>query len=647
MDMAASPIAPIEAVADPLVLRPEEEEVQQDTSSKNATGFIFREMLAEDDAPTPSYDQLERYGLFDVTIRPDLLAEYRLKYPLQSGTSVSVPCPEDDEDSSPPRPSPLHRHSIAIAPSSLPGPSAHTPPLASPGLVPEPTKRSPFSLARRPSRDERPAHPRTKSTNDVLREVPVPPLLSPEQDSAPSDRRSSYGSIRPGDETPLSSQVSLDRDTTIKEKRTSAGPRKLRRSAAHKPALPVIRTDDEFLLRPSSEYFSRSPTPSSSPVSSRKSGWRTTLALSFSSPVSSPTSFEMPHDCPPRRARSPSPIGTFPTEVRREKVLPPVERQRKDSLSDSYFGDSENNRPKRDRTRSHTATSSAIPSPSSPVSTGNLWARALKLGKKGAGSRASSVASSSASTMSWDLLEGEQTEHRGTFEVLRKPPQAGVSSSRPMVRRTSSESGTLQATDSTRAAAVAGGLVAASTSSPNLSQIIEFPESMEQRFHPYSQSPPTSVDSLSRSPDFYTPPITASSSHTVLAPLDGTPLAPNHVQRVRSRSGLAATSSTEEESSSLGQSDLLSAPAPLLCNPLEPSRSRSDSTASTTFQSTRSSSQDSTFSGDDETQSSSAAELDEGDLTGATSASEDFAIHKPLVSLVSQTRSSAVHVPPR
>jgi len=505
----------------------------------------------------------------------------------------------------PPRPSPQHRHSIAITPSALPLPSSDSPPLASPDLTTASTKLSPFSLVRKASRKGRPTQSRTKSSNDVVvREAAVPPNLTPEDQTPAPDRRLSFVSLATSssiaEETPLSNRVSLDRDTTIKEKR-GGGPRKLRRNAPTKPTLPALRVDDDFLLRPSSEFRSRSPSPvpspKSSPTVSRKSVWRTSLASSFASPVTSPT-FEMPHELPPRRPRSPSPIDRFPTSIRREQALPPVDRQRKDSLSDSYLGDSENNRlstsnpTKRERSR----TNSSIPSPSSPVSTGNLWARALKFGRKGAGSRASSVASSSTSNTSWDMVEGESL---GTFEVLRKVPPP----SRPMARRTSSE-GSATTPENGRSG-VDGQLAGGSTSSPNLSKISEYPESMEQRFtNPYlSQSPAAaSVEG------FHTPPVTANSSNTVLAPFEGTP---STTRRVRSRPALSSTVPVNP----LDEKDLPSLPRDIPHSDNASSRTRSDSNASTTYRSTRSSSRDSLFSGDE-------APLDEGDLTGATSATD-------------------------
>ena len=559
--------------------------------------------------------------MFDITICPESLADYRSKYPL--------PLELVSDEEIPPRPSPQHRHSIAITPSALPLPSFDSPPLASPDLTTASTKLSPFSLVRRASRKGRPTQTRTKSTNDVIREAAVPPNLTPE-DQTPTpdrrlsptpDRRLSFVSLATSssiaEETPLSNRVSLDRDTTIKEKR--GAPRKLRRSAPPKPILPALRVDDEYLLRPSSEFRSRSPSPipspKSSPTMSRKSGWRTSLASSFASPVASPT-FEMPHELPPRQPRSPSPIDRFPTSIRREQALPPVDRQRKDSLSDSYLGDSENNRlsisnpTRRERSR----TNSSIPSPSSPVSTGNLWARALKLGRKGAGSRASSVASSSTSNTSWDMIEGENV---GTFEVLRKVPPPP---SRPMARRTSSE-GSVTTPESK--SSVEGNLAGGSTSSPNLSKISEYPESMEQRFtSPYSQSPAAaSVESFSRSQGFHTPPVTANSSNTVLALLEGTP---STARRVRSRSALSTTAPINP----LDEKDLPSLPRELADT--ASSRTRSDSNASTTYRSTRSSSRDSLFSSDDTPASS--ADLDEGDLTGATSSYTDGeeVLHKPI-----------------
>ncbi|GAA5952143.1 hypothetical protein JCM3765_005208 [Sporobolomyces pararoseus] len=645
-----------------------EEEVKEDCKEEKQTSFVFKEMLSDEDTAVPTYDQLERYGLFDVTICSDSLAQYRAKYPLPEEFRS-----KDEVENLPPRPSPQHRHSIAIT--SLAPPSAHSPPLASPTLVAASNRLSPFALARRASRKNRPPpQPRTKSTNDVLKEAAVPPLLSPDSETpSMSDRRSSIVSLAPTstEETPLAARASLDRDSTIKEKRTTgagAGPRKLRKNPASRPPLPVIRTDDDFLLRPSSQFRSRSPSPirssdqpaSSSPTTSRKQGWRSSLS-NFVSPVASPTtSFQMPHELSiPPQPRSPSPIDSFPSTIRRESSLPPVDRSntnrpRTDSLSDSYFGDSENHRlphstsssssqTRRDRTRTQSAQ---IPSPSSPVSTGNLWARALKLGRKGAGSRASSVASSSASTTSWDMVEGEASE-RGTFEVLRSSKVSPVlSTSRPMARRTTSEGGGPGAAvdaDTRRLgrSLAEGQILEASTSSPNLSKITEYPESLDSRFlnhqhlqhyegntNPYrylsTGSPPASVDSFHATPSsqggFHTPPVTANSSNTILA-LDSTPsTAVSAARRVRSRSALTAT---VEPPQAIDEQDLPPLPSPLHTQPsiVSAARSRTHSDASTTYRSTHSSSQDSIFSREDEEDRRGSPD-DGGEETGATSVTE-------------------------
>ncbi|GAA5897200.1 uncharacterized protein JCM6883_006614 [Sporobolomyces salmoneus] len=643
----------------------------EESEEVRPTKFVFKEMLSEEENPIPTYDQLERFGLFDVSICSESLAEYRAKYPLPQEISQDDDS-EEGEENLPLRPSPKHRHSIAIT--SLSPPSAYSPPLASPGLV-VPNKLSPFTLARRTSRKARPGQPRTKSTNDVLtREAAVPPLLSPESDT--SDRRSSIVSLTPStttEETPLASRANLDRDSTIKDKRHGPS-RKLRKNPATRPQLPVIRTDDDYLLRPSAEFRSRSPSParsahrSSPSATTRKQGWRTSLS-NLVSPASSPTtSFQMPHELslpPPsssQQPRSPSPIDSFPSTIRRESALPPVDRTnrpRNDSLSDSYFGDSENHRlptpaiastgsnGKRDRTRS---SSNHIPSPSSPVSTGNLWARAMKLGRKAAGSKASSVASSSASTTSWDMVDGgEGASERGTFEVLRSKK---VAASRPMARRTSSEGGggaTLSTAGEHGRVGAEGQILEASTSSPNLSKISEYPESLDQRSYPHApredtnpyrylsaHSPTHSTDSFPApsSQGFQTPPlITANSSKTILA-LGGTstPSTISAARRVRSRSALSTSAVGELPQVPINERDL--PPLPRSESSFSSTRSRADSDASTTYRSTHSSSQDSIFSrnnnASDEDESGllrravspTADYVDGGEETGATSVTE-------------------------
>ncbi|GAA6063663.1 hypothetical protein JCM10212_001662 [Sporobolomyces blumeae] len=422
--------------------------------------FVFKEMLEGDDSAEPSFDQLERFGLFDVSICPDQLAEYRAKHPLPPEALATSPTLSDDFE---PRPMPQHRHSIAISPSTLASSlnsCSNSPPFSSPDLGFASSSLSPFSFVRRRSQRQRPGQQRTKSSNDVVlpsSAIPVPSAI-PEDDlqrvegkrfSTTSTHTLPIDGSRSG-----SGEANLERDATIKEKRR---PRKLKRNGPPKPILAVIRTDDDYLLRPTSEMTAYSTDPSPSPSPSLppkpKTGWRASL-VSLVSPVQSPT-FEMPYELfPPTQPRSPSPIDTFPTAIRREDALPPIDRRRKDSVSDSYFGDSENqlhhSRPHHrdtayaDGRRPRSDTQSSVPSPSSPVATGNLWSRALAFGRDSSNrNRAKSRSSSSAASgSSWDVVEGElstdSTSRPRTFEVIHPkkplPPLPQSSSPSPYAR---------------------------------------------------------------------------------------------------------------------------------------------------------------------------------------------------------------------
>ncbi|GAA5890881.1 hypothetical protein JCM5296_003452 [Sporobolomyces johnsonii] len=470
----------------------------------------FKELLMDED-DVPTYEQLESFGLFDSTVSSHLLAEYRKTHPLPVETiPVILTPPRDLSRPSPPRPSPQHRHSIAVVPAATLSPPSSNPP--SPSLSSS-SKLSPFALVRRATAKGRPSQTRTKSANDVF-EFSVPPLLTPDEPSRPVGAPAlPTVDWTQGGSQASTSKASLDRDRTIKEERA---PRKLRRSGVPKPVLPDLRTDDDFLLRPTSELSTPSTSPlipspaSSRPPNSRKSTWRSSL----SSLVSSPTTFEAPHDFPVRPLRPHSPIDAFPSSVRRE-TLPPVDPQQPkkrgsaSSSSDSYLGDAENAVPFPPSRRERTRSGSVLASPMSSVSSGGFWSKALKLGRRT--SHSSSIASSD-STTGWEVVDGaSETEQRGTFELIRKANHPA----RPVVGRSYSE--TQVVVDGTKTP-TEEAVLASSSSSPNLAGIAEQPESVEERLGQVHDSPAASVESFRRLYEIATPPGTsAASSRTLLA----------------------------------------------------------------------------------------------------------------------------------
>lgn len=230
-----------------------------------------------------------------------------------------------------------------------------------------------------------------------------------------------------------------------------------------------------------------------------------------------------------------------------------------------------------------------------------------------------------------------------------------LSASRPRARRTTSEGGLSGEGSSTSSRVTGcdgdeGKILEASTSSPNLSKISEYPDSLDQRFHshfdgtnPYrylsTGSPPASTESFyeavstSSHPQggMCTPPVTASSSKTILA-LDGTPnpATPSSTsvtaRRRRSRSGLSARADAVEAIEPLDERDLPPRPSTAHSTGAPSShRSRTESNASTTYRSTRSSSRDSIFSRRNRHDADAVAapyDPDGGDETGATSVTE-------------------------
>lgn len=471
----------------------------------------------------------QRFGLFDLADSARRLAEYRLKHPVPTPVTSFAPTTSSAlSDSEAPsgtrrrRPSqPPHRHSLAVVP--LAKTSQQAPPLASPSLA---VRANPFNLVRKTTLRPRPSRA-ARSTGDVPlvpTAAPTPPNLAadPEQQAAPS---------RP---------ASASRHETVKENR---GPRKLRKQAPPKIA---VRTDDDFLLRPLAEASNAGERPRLTvavPATSATSGRRNSWRSGTSSFVHSPLAYESTDDDAAPRPRSPSPVASFPTSARRE-TLPPVERKKRDSSMSSsesvYLADNERARlsPQIERT-SYRFSVGAPPSPTGSASSGSVWSRALKLGvPKGirSGSRPSSVASFDS-----PVTPGEDASR--SFEVLGRRP-----SPRPAPERSVSED---TAVVEVAPAADDQALLAASISVPNLSRIVEQPETPDKRASVNSTASArplahaASTDSLPPSSGVTTPAVLSASSSTTIR--DGT-TTPNRPALPRSRGSsnlvLASTSSS-------------------------------------------------------------------------------------------------------
>ncbi|GAA6003863.1 hypothetical protein JCM10207_006440 [Rhodosporidiobolus poonsookiae] len=576
--------------------------IEEDERAAAATAgkrTFFREMLDDVEDPIPTVEQLESFGLFDLSHSNRLLAEYRSAHPSPVTPSsfgsvppspvVVPPSPAGE----PRRPSePPHRHSLAALP-----PRAHTADTPSPSSPLSP-RLNPFAFVRKATIRPRPSQ-RAKSAGDV---AAVPPLPAPSL--ALADAPSFFGTAQPEFvEESASSRpsTSLSRSETVKENRA---PRKLRKA---QPPKISVRTDDEYLLRPSVhlspstsrvEVTEPSPSSSSRPHPARQPTWQS----ASSSMAVSPVSYEFRDAAP----RPPSPVSAFPGSARREKPLPPVEVKKRGSTvssTDSYLGDNERARmsPSTSRGRFSFAT------PASPTTAAGMWSK-LKLGKstRGSGSRPSSIVSVDSSS-TWELVEDSPQASQRSFEVLGRSPV------RPSVERSLSENHLDSPTRSLAATAVN---LPASASSPNLSRILEEP--LDKRSSSGSTASRllsvASIDSIAPSSGATTPAaISASSSLTIRdrEPSSG-------MSRSNPSSNLHLASS-----SSFGS---LRAHPPSPLSPIVPhhasdAAASSASLTSASWHSSRSSrSRDSLFySGEEETAASSA----DDDVTGASSAQEE------------------------
>ncbi|GAA5859028.1 hypothetical protein JCM8547_003973 [Rhodosporidiobolus lusitaniae] len=556
----------------------------------------FREMLDEEE-PIPSLEQLESFGLFDLQHSNRLLAEYRSAHPSPVSPSHfgSIPSSPTVEPPSP-RPAPEHRHSLAAIPpvtqflgSSTPSPTS---PSASPRL-------NPFAFVRKATIRPRPSR-NAKSTGDVgaVPPAPTPSLGSSEPFfSEVAEPEASTSSPR--------TSFTLSRNETVKENRA---PRKLRKSM---PPKITVRTDDNYLCRPFNDEVAPSepataPLPSSSssarPTPIRLPTWRSSTSFIAASPLS----YDFPIDEPPR---SPSPVSSFPSSVRREAALPPVEMKKRGSTTsstDDYLADNERARMSPRATRNR-FSAAALPSPSSPTAS-NVWNK-LRLGKKGSSSRPSSIHSADSSS-TWEVVDGaavaqEQQQAGRSFEVLGR-------TARPTPERSLSENVVEASTVSPSLAEQVA--LAASSSSPTLSRILEQPEMADKR----SSVASAASSARARTSGTVTPAVVSASSSMTFQ-LESAPLPSPGLTR-------SPFSSNLHLSSIPSSSSLRSPHPPTLLSPIHASPSQTAATSSLSltsdsFRSSRSSrSRDSLFFSGDE-----GGELnpDEDENTGASSAPDE------------------------
>lgn len=308
----------------------------------------------------------------------------------------------------------------ALPPQQLhfaPGSGLSSPTISSGGSSPKSSSGAFASVVRRASL-LRPNAARTKSTNDAPTPPPAP-LVSPALESSPTrvwQQPTRSRSAAP-EAAGMDNEVDVENRAPAPSSATTGAPlpRKLRKAKPSSPSIPSIRTDSDYLAASRPAYSPHlvyspsglSPVPPSSPNSQKRS-WRRSFPI-FSSAPSTPTAEHKEAELR-RRERSPSPVGAFPSEVRRAAALPPVDSRRKKrtstvSSSDSYLGDGEGSKP--------VGKKGSVAS-SSTSSSGGMWGAFKSSHKKG----------SVKSDDEWDeeLLE-RSTSYEGLV-VLSRPPVA-------------------------------------------------------------------------------------------------------------------------------------------------------------------------------------------------------------------------------
>ncbi|BGP26449.1 hypothetical protein Rt10032_c11g4596 [Rhodotorula toruloides] len=570
-------------------------------------GSTFREMLESLNDRIPTYDELEDFGLFDHTHSSRLLAEYRLRNPSPAPTSplpqiaFSPACDSTALSRQINRAyEPRKRHSLAVLP--VPQPQ-NGPPLASPSIAP---RLNPFNLVRRATARPCPTH-RTRSASEVP--------LSESATSTPP--RSSFNSTSEWRHSVARDSLSLSRNETVKENR---GARKLRKQA---PPMIMVRTDDDYLLRPfndpphpelldfeeaAKDVLSLQPSAAvGRPSTPRRSSGRSAIASFVTSPLAYEPDEAEAMSPPPRPS---SPVSAFPSSARRA-TLPPLETKKRgstiSSADSSYYADNERARLSPRAPRTGRWSMAAPPSPCGSTSSNGMWSKAIKLGrgKRGSESRASS-ATSLDSPVGWEMLDYGQAGEARSFEVLGRPL------SRPQVERAQSAD-IFPTTAPVASPSLTDPSLSSSPSTPNLDSIFEQPETPDKRRSLVSKrssqqlAKAVSHESLPPSSGTTTPAVFSAASSITVGDRDSPVRPPLSRSRRWSNLVLASTHSA-------------SAPTTLAVDDshrLVPRYSSTSLAESESWMSSMSSqSRDSLFYSGDETPASSSAEVDE-DAVGA------------------------------
>ncbi|GAA5993055.1 hypothetical protein JCM10908_003081 [Rhodotorula pacifica] len=361
---------------------------------------VFKEVLEDPHSPIPTADELETFGLFDVSESERRLAEYRLLHPSPLPSPATSPVVANVRSRGGPlrqSSDPQNRYSLSAL--QLPPYWPTTSPLSSPSDSP---RLNPFAFVRKPGARPR-LSLRTKSATEV------PSLRA-------SRSPSTLGSGKDDDSSCHPAAKGLDRDATLKaDKRSSV--RKLRKAP---PPRISVRTDETALLRPVVSQDRRSSLTvdtalHDSHIRSRRTSCTSNASSSYPhSPLSyEPEDLHVSLSSRDAAERRDATVAKSDFLNRREGTSSSVE-------SLHYQADNERNRSSPRAARSTRSSFGFASSPTSSIPSPNRWVKPWGFDRirRGGHSMPSSptVATGSAAT-----AVSVDKNDRQTFEVLSRP----------------------------------------------------------------------------------------------------------------------------------------------------------------------------------------------------------------------------------
>ncbi|GAA5874807.1 hypothetical protein JCM3774_003446 [Rhodotorula dairenensis] len=366
---------------------------------------VFKEVLEDPSSPIPTMNELETFGLFDLSESERLLAEYRLAHP----SPIPSPAPQEAISRTRTRERPLRQSSdpqnrYSLTALQLPPYWPTSSPLASPSDSP---RLNPFAFVRKSG-----ARPRLSQRTKSATEAPSSATVYDFPDSG------DYAYAYPA-------QRGLARDATLKVDKRSAV-RKLRKAP---PPKITVRTDETSLLRPIEPQDSRSSLSAESAARdsisrSRRMSWASNASSSY---PHSPITYDIEDVHVPRTSASlPGPrkeCGRSSTSVAAAEHDFAKRREATSSSAESlpYHADNERNRSSPRIARSTRSSfgfaSASASSPTSSIPSPSRWVKPWGFDRMRRGGN-SSPSSPIAAHPPGAMQGGTDLP---TFEVLSRP----------------------------------------------------------------------------------------------------------------------------------------------------------------------------------------------------------------------------------